>query len=67
MSLNPRYNTKHNTPRFKKRMSEYDKMHKDTPFGRNFVFWNHNPSKQELTNYRDNYERIFPKSKGVGI
>ena len=42
--------------------------HRDTPSGRNFVFWDSGPNiNEEQQNYRDNFDVVFPNSLGAGI
>jgi hypothetical protein len=50
-----------------KKEERYFSSQRDTPDGRNFVYWNRDPSKQEKENYRDNYDKLFPDAPGAGI
>lgn len=43
------------------------KSHRDTPSGRNFVFWNNTPSREEEDKYRSGFDAIFPKAPGAGV
>ncbi len=53
----------------KKNMTEkHFRSHRDTPSGRNFVFWNSGPNiNEEQDNYRNNFDSIFPNSPGAGV
>lgn len=53
---------------FWRRSNQYFKSQRDIPSGRSYL-WNyyHAKSKDDLDNYRKNFDRIFPNSPGAGI
>ena len=59
------------TPETKKaindKMEKHFRSHRDTPDGKNFVFWNKKPSKKEEASYRKGFDSIFPNAPGAGV
>ena len=47
---------------FEKKAEAHFKSYREIPNGRTFL-WNKRPSKQEMDNYRSNYDRIFRKGR----
>ena len=42
--------------------------HQDCPMGRNFLAFTYsNRTKEDLDNYRNNFDRIFPNAPGAGM
>ena len=54
---------------FRKKRDRHFRSHRDTPAGRNFVFWDHDGhnSKASLARFRNNMDAIFPSAPGAGI
>lgn len=52
---------------FEAKAEKHFKSHRDTPCGRNFVFWEHEETEENKKNYRKNFDKCFPNSPGAGI
>ena len=50
-----------------KTTEKFFRSHRDTPTGRNFVYWNGVETAQDRQNYRDNFDSIFPNAPGAGM
>lgn len=50
---------------FEAKADKHFKSHRDTPNGRNFLFWDHELTEKDKKNYSKNFDTIFPNSPGA--
>jgi len=52
---------------FEKKAEQHFKGHRELPNGKNFTCWNREHSKEAEQKYKQNFDKIFPNSPGVGF
>lgn len=60
--------TKQQEAAFKKKADAYFKGQRELPKGRNYL-WNsyHARTKQDIENFRRNFDNVFPNAPGAGL
>jgi len=49
------------------KMEKHFQTYQPVPDGRNFHMWNHTKDDKAETNYRNNFDKVFPNSPGAGL